>query len=124
MSHSPFRDRRASNLLNRVRDDISNLREDIGSLFLHTTKNTVPNSARDFADQAKSQLAAGSAYAANRFRSLRHQPTRQSAGWIGGAVVVGLLAVGVYALIKANCPCEEEYDGIEDDDYLPESDEA
>ena len=124
MSHSPFRDRRANNLLNRVREDISNLREDIGSLFLHTTKTTVPNSARDLADQAKSQLAAGSAYAAERFRSLRHQPSCRSAGWIGGAVVVGLLAVGAYALIKANCPCEEEYDSFADDDDQPEDAEA
>lgn len=123
MSHSPFRDRRASSLINRVREDISNLREDIGSLFLHTTKNTVPNSARDLADQAKSQLAAGGAYAVDRFRSLRHQPTRQSAGWIGGAVVVGLLAFGAYALIKANCPCEDEYDGHEDD-YTPDEADA
>lgn len=120
MSNSPFRDRRASNLLNRVRDDISNLREDIGSLFVHTTKTTVPNSARDLAEQAKSQFAAGSAYAANRFRSLRHQPARQPANWIGGAVVVGLLAFGVYALIKANCPCEDEYEALADDDELQE----
>jgi hypothetical protein len=125
MSHSPFRDRRASSLLNRVREDISNLREDIGSLFLHTTKNTVPNSARDLADQAKSQLAAGSAYAADRFRSLRHQPTPHPASWIGGAVVIGLLAVGAYVLIKANCPCEDDYDLIaDDDDYQQEDADA
>lgn len=120
MSHSPFRSRSASSLLNRVCDDISSLREDIGSLFLHTTKTTVPNSARDLADQARSQLAAGSAYAVDRFRSLRHQPTRESAGWIGGAVLVGLLAFGAYALIKANC--EEDYDSLatDDDDYQPD----
>ncbi len=125
MSQAPFRDRRASNLLHRVREDVSNLREDIGSLLHHATKNTVPNSARDLADQAKSQLAAGSAYAANRFRNLRYQPTRQSAGWIGGAVVVGLLAFGAYAIIKANCPCEDEYDTLdEDDDFQPEDADA
>ncbi len=124
MSHNPLKDRRASSLLHRVREDISNLREDIGSLFLHTTKNTVPNSARELADQAKSQLAAGSAFAANHLRNLRYQPTRQSAGWIGGAVVVGLLAVGAYAIIKANCPCGDDSDALDDDDYQSEADDA
>ncbi len=121
MSHNPFQDRRSSSLLNRVRDDISSLREDISSLLQHTTKTTVPNSARDLADQAKSQLMAGSAFAANRLRSLRNQPTSTSAGWIGGAVVVGLIAYGAYALIKANCPCGDECDSLEDeDDYQQE----
>lgn len=119
MSNTFFKDRRATGLLNRVRDDISHLREDIGHLVTHTTRSTLPNGARELADQAKSQLAAGSAYAASRFRNLRVQPTRQSAGWVGGALVVGLLAFGAYALIRNHCPCsrgtcEDELDDLED----------
>ncbi|GAA5116856.1 hypothetical protein JIN84_18340 [Luteolibacter yonseiensis] len=100
MNSSLFNDRRASNLLNRVRDDIFHLREDVGSLLSHTTKKTLPNGARELADQAKSQLAAGGAYAASRLRDFRGHPPRQSAGWIGGALLVGVLAYGVYSLCQ------------------------
>lgn len=101
MNTSIFHDRRANGLLNRVREDVSHLREDIGSLLSHTTKRTLPNGARELADQAKHQLAAGGAYAASRIREFRGQPPRQSASWIGGAVVVGLLAYGAYALCRS-----------------------
>lgn len=101
MNTTLVKDRRATSLLNRVREDISLLREDIGSLVTHTTKTTLPNGAREIAGQAKSQLAAGSAYAASRLRNLRAQPTtRRSAEWIGGAVVVGVLAYGTYLLCR------------------------
>lgn len=127
MKSNPFLDRRSSSLINRVRDDISHLRDDIASLLSHTTKSTLPkgareiadqarSGARDFADQAKSQLAAGSAYAASRFRDFRGQPRYESANWVGGAVVVGLLAYGAFALYRHNCNCianeEEEVDDV------------
>lgn len=124
MSHSKFTDRRTNSLLNRVRDDIANLREDIGSLFHHTTNTTVPNGARELADQARSQIAAGGAYAASRLRQFRGQPTRDAAPWIGGAVVVGLLAVGAYALIRANCPCRKEVSDADEGYYQDEIDDA
>lgn len=98
--NSLFNDRRATGLLNRVREDVSHLREDIGSLLSHTTKKTLPNGARELADQAKSQLAAGGAYAASRLKDFRGHPPRQSAGWIGGAILVGVLAYGVYSLCQ------------------------
>jgi uncharacterized membrane protein YebE (DUF533 family) len=100
MNSSLFSDRRTTGLLNRVREDVSHLREDIGSLLSHTTKKTLPNGARELADQAKSQLAAGGAYAASRLRDFRVQPPRQSAGWIGGALLVGVLAYGAYSLLQ------------------------
>ncbi|MES2922407.1 MAG: hypothetical protein V4819_12715 [Verrucomicrobiota bacterium] len=103
MSSSIFTDRRAAGLLNRVRDDVSRLRDDIGSLLTHAKQETLPHGARELADQAKQQFAAGSAYAASRLRGLRSQPTHQSAGWVGGAVVAGLLAYGVYALCRNGC---------------------
>lgn len=101
MNSSIFHDRKANGLLNRVCEDVAHLRDDIGSLLSHTTKRTLPNGARELADQAKHQIAAGGAYAASRLRDLRgHQPA-PSAGWIGGAIVVGLLAYGAYALCKS-----------------------
>ena len=117
-----FKDRRASSLLNRVRDDISHLRQDIGSLVSHTTRTTLPNGAREIADQAKSQLAAGGAYAASHLRNLRNKPTRQSAEWIGGAVVVGLLAYGTYLLLRKSCQgCANDHQR-DVQEYDPEDD--
>lgn len=114
MSTPLFSDRRANNLLNRVREDVSNLRDDIGSLLTHAKRETLPNSARELADQAKHQFAAGSAYAASRLRGLRTQPPAQSAGWIGGAVVVGLLAYGAYALFRKNGCCSRQGENAEE----------
>ncbi len=105
MSTPLFSDRRTAGLLNRVRTDITHLRDDIGNLLSHTTRETLPNSAKELAEQAKHQLAAGGAYAASRLRDLRYHPPRQSAGWIGGAVVVGLLAFGAYALLRNSGCC-------------------
>jgi hypothetical protein len=130
MKPTSLLDRRASSLLNRVRDDISHLRDDVASLLNHTTKRTIPNGAReiadqartgarDFADQARNQLAVGGAYAASRFRDFRGQPRCQSASWVGGAVVVGLLAYGAYALYRHNCNCVAD-DESEDLDEVPE----
>jgi hypothetical protein len=98
-----LKDPQVTGLLNRVRDDVSLLRSDIGSLLSHTTHQTIPNGARGLADQAKHQLAAGGAYAASRLRDFRAPPPRQSAEWIGGAVLVGLLAYGAYALCRRQC---------------------
>lgn len=130
MKSFPFQDRRASSLLQRVRDDISRLRDDVGTLLSHTTKRTIPTGAkevvdqarsggRELADLAKSQLAAGGAYAASRFRQLRRDESSygsQSASWVGGAVVVGLLGYAAYALYRHRCQCiEDECSEIEDE---------
>lgn len=109
------KDRRATGLLDRVRDDVSRLRDDIGNLLTHTTRETLPNSAREIADQAKQQFAAGSAYAASRIRSLSRQPQHQSASWVGGAVVTGLLAYGIYALLR-NSRCDRATTNCDADD--------
>jgi hypothetical protein len=113
MNPTLFNDRRTTGLLNRVRDDISMLRDDIANLLTHTTRETLPNGAREIADQAKNQFAAGSAYAASRLRSLRglpHPSSSQSAGLVGGAVVAGLVAYGVYMLCH-NHRCAAEANG-------------
>ncbi len=113
--NSIFKDRRASSLLNRVRGDITNLREDIGDLLTHTTHNTLPSGARELADQARSQLAAGGAYAVSRYRNFRGRPAYNQAGWVGGAVAVGLLALGAYVLCRGCCSAEEEAEDFEED---------
>ena len=92
-----FNDSRATGLLNRVREDVSLLRGDMGNLLSHTARQTLPNGARVLADQAKHRIADSGAYAASRLRDFSANPTtRQSAGWIGGALLVGLLAAGAY----------------------------
>lgn len=103
MSHTPFNDPRAVKLLSRVREDLSQLRHDIASLVSHTTHRTLPDRAKEIANTARQQFSAGSAYAAGRIRSLRQAPPRETLGIAGGLVVVGLLALGVYALCKGNC---------------------
>ncbi len=113
--NSIFKDRRATGLLNRVREDISNLREDIGDLLTHTTHKTLPSGARELADQAKSQLAAGGAYAMSRYRNFRGRPAYNQAGWVGGAVAVGLLAIGAYVLCRGCCSSEEEAEEFVED---------
>lgn len=111
MSQSPFHDDRAIRLLSRVGDDISQLRQDIRSLFSHTARRTIPDGAREIADTARQQFAAGGAYAASRFRSLKTTPPKEAIGVAGGLLVVGLLAFGVYALCKNSCcRTEEEYE--------------
>lgn len=104
MNLSPFSDRRTTKLLSRVRDDVSSLRQDIGNLLVHTTRKTMPDGARELADQARNQLAAGGAYAATRMRNLRqHAPHPSTQGWVGGAVVVGILTFGLYYLSRNGC---------------------
>lgn len=110
-----FSDCRAVGLLDRVRDDVHHLRDDLGNLLTHAKRETLPNGVRDLADQAKHQFAVGSAYAASRLRSLRVHPPQPSLGWVSGAVVAGLVAYGVYALChNGHNGCDER--GAEDED--------
>jgi hypothetical protein len=103
MSKSPFNDRRALNLLSRVGDDLSQLRQDVASLISHTANRTVPDSARQLADTARHRLENSGAYAAARLKSLRSSPPREAAGLAGGLLLAGLLAFGVYAICKSCC---------------------
>jgi hypothetical protein len=98
---NPFQDPGASKLLSRVREDISLLRGDVAKLLSYTTRYTLPKGAREIAGSARQGLSAGGSYAAQRLRSIGCSPKRQAAGVVAGAAIVGLLAVGVYALCKS-----------------------
>ena len=117
MNTPTLNDSRTAGIMNRVRDEVSNLREDIGSLLSHQTRDTLPHNARELADAAKHRIAAGGTYAASRLRDLRQNRTAE---WIGGAVIVGLLAAGAYALThnghsSGKGAAELEKRGAEDD---------
>ena len=107
--NAPFQDPRATDLLSRVSQDVSLLRQDIGNLFSHTTKHTLPGGARELADSARNRLAAGRQYSAEHLRALRNQVNQPAAAWVGGAIVIGLLAAGVYLFCKSDC-CQADLD--------------
>lgn len=102
MSNTPFHDPRAGDLLSRVGEDISLLRDDVRHLIRHTTRHTLPVGARELAESARESLAAGKLRAAGQLRALRDQPN-QPATWLGGAIVVGLIAAGIYWFCNEGC---------------------
>jgi hypothetical protein len=111
----PFQDPRANDLLSRVSQDVSLLRQDIGNLFSHAAQHTLPEGARELADTARNRLAAGRNFSAAQLRALRSQVNQPAAAWVGGAVVVGLLAAGIYLFCKSDCcagRCEEADEDI------------
>ena len=103
MSASPFQDPRATDLLARVSDDVSLLRQDIGNLLSHTTRHTLPAGVRGLADTARTRLASGKVYSAEQLRALRDQVNQPAAAWVGGAVLFGLIAAGVYLFCSGKC---------------------
>lgn len=107
-------DPRASDLLSRVSSDISLLRQDVGNLLSHTRRHTLPAGVRTLADTARSRFDAGRTYSAEQLRALRGQVSQPAAAWVGGAVLVGLLAAGVYLFLKSDC-CREDLEEIDDE---------
>jgi hypothetical protein len=103
MNTTPFQDPRASDLLSRVSEDVSLLRRDIGSLLSHTTRHTLPAGVRGLTDSARNRLAASRLYSTEQFRALRSQVNQPAMAWVGGAVVVGLIAAGLYLFCKGDC---------------------
>lgn len=110
MSTSLLQDPRASDLLSRVSEDVSLLRQDISQLASHTARHTLPEGARMLADSAKSRLAASRTYSAEHLRALRDQMNQPATAWIGGAVAVGLIAAGAYWFCKDGS-CSAACDG-------------
>lgn len=113
MNTTPFQDPRANDLLSRVSEDVTLLRQDIGNLISHGARHVLPERVRGLADSARDRLAASRNYSAGQLRALRNQVTQPATAWIGGAMVVGLIAAGVYLFCKsdycAGC-CEDEGD--------------
>lgn len=112
MNSPTLNDPRTGDLLSRVSNDISLLRQDVRNLLSHTRHHTLPTGARELADTARSRLLAGRDYTSEHLRALGDQLHRPSTAWVGGAVVVGLLAAGVYWFIKSDC-CEGTCDSEE-----------
>lgn len=102
MNATSLKDPRAMDLLSRVGDDISVLRDDMRHLLSHTARHTLPGGAREIIHSARSGLAARKQHGMARLRDLRVHPN-QPASWVGGAVVMGLIAAGVYWFCKDGC---------------------
>ena len=118
MNTTPFQDPRATDLLARVSEDVTLLRQDIGQLIHHTARHTLPSGMRELADSAKSRLASGRQYSAAQLQALRNQVNQPATAWVGGAVVLGLIAAGIYLFCKENgrCACcADEEDASEED---------
>ena len=105
---NPFQDPRANDLLSRVSEDVSLLRQDIGHLIQHTARHTLPGGYRELAERARTRLASGREYSAGQLRALRGQLQQPATAWVGGAVVVGLIAAGIYWFCKDGCCASDE----------------
>ena len=89
-------DRKMKDLISRVGEDVSQLKSDIRSLFTHTGRHTLPDSARELREQALLRLQAGGAY-------LRQHPTQSSIGLVGDLLLLGAVGAGIYYLCKSDC---------------------
>ena len=123
MSNLPFEDKRASQLLSRVGEDLSSLRTDVKMLVSHAKRHTLPDGARELARSGRSHLLSGRDYAADRVRYLGRSAREHPAGVsVAGVLLLGAVAAGVYFLLKGGECCraadeEFEEDLREEDDY-------
>lgn len=104
-------DRKMNDIISRVGEDVSQLRSDIRSLFAHTGRHTLPDSARELREQARQRLMAGGTY-------LRQHPGQSSVGLLGGLLILGAVGAGIYYLCKSDCCgklCNREGDYREDE---------
>ncbi|MGB6222460.1 hypothetical protein [Haloferula sp.] len=106
MSKHPFEDKRATQLISRVGEDLASLRNDVKLLVGHATRHTLPDGARELARTGRSQLLSGRDYAAEGVRylgrSARNHPASVS---VGGLLLLGAVAAGAYFLIKGSGCC-------------------
>ena len=114
MNTTPFQDPRANDLLSRVSEDVTLLRQDVGNLLSHAARHTLPEGVRELADNARTRLTAGRRNSAEQLRALRQQLNQPATAWIGGAVVVGLIAAGIYLFCKDDC-CAGCCEDVEDE---------
>lgn len=102
MITSSHQDARATNLLSRVSEDVSLLRQDIRNLVSHTARQTVAGGAREIAENARNKIAASRAYSAEQLRALGEQMKQHPAAWLGGAAAVGLISAGAFLLFRGD----------------------
>ena len=103
MQSSIIQDRKVKDLLNRVGEDVSQLRSDISSLINHTGRHALPDSARDLRESARNRLHAGGEFAVSQLRHIRSHPAQSSAGILGGLILLGAVGAGIYYLCKSDC---------------------
>lgn len=85
-----FEDKRAADLLSRVRDDISSLRHDVTHLMSHTGRHTLPDALRSGREYARDGIERAG-------RVAREHPTGVS---LGGLLLFGAVAAGVWLMLK------------------------
>lgn len=101
----------SSKLLARVRDDLSLLRQDVGTLVSRTARRTVPDQARSLARSGRDHLRQGRDFAAGQVRHagevVKAHPTSAS---LAGALLLGAVAAGAYLLIRGMTDATYESD--------------
>ncbi|MFC7336580.1 hypothetical protein ACFQY0_05270 [Haloferula chungangensis] len=120
MSKLPFEDKRASQLLSRVGDDLSSLRNDVKMLVNHAKRHTLPDGARELARSGRNQLLSSRDYAADRVRYIGRSAREHPAGVsMAGVLLLGAVAAGIYYLMKGEGCCassrHEREDEFEDE---------
>lgn len=88
-----FEDKRATDLLSRVRDDISSLQHDVKHLLTHTGHHTLPDALRTGREYAREGIGRAE-------RVAREHPAGVS---LGGVLLLGAVAAGVWLLLKGDC---------------------
>lgn len=127
MSNHPFEDKRASQLLSRVGEDLSSLRSDVKMLVGHASRHTLPDGARELARSGRSHLLSGRDFAADRMRYLGQSAREHPAGVsVAGVVLLGAVAAGVYFLLKGKGCCRRTEHLSEDEieDFEPSESSA
>lgn len=89
--------------LDRVSEEVSQLRNDVASLFTNTGRHAVSDGVREIADYGRDRLHAGGEFAASQLRYLRAHPGQSSVGILGGLILLGAVGAGIYYLCKSDC---------------------
>ncbi|MEO5712419.1 MAG: hypothetical protein ABIT37_02945 [Luteolibacter sp.] len=119
MKMTLLKDRRTIGLLNRVSEDVSQLKGDIGRLLGDTTKRAIPEGAREVSKLARQQLSVGQAYARSRMTKVKMPSNTCSLSVAGGVLLVGALAFGYFLMkdrIALSCARRTEPDPDEQAD--------
>lgn len=114
----PINDRKLKDLMGRISEDISQLKEDVSTLFSHTSRHTIPEGAHNIADYGLDKFHAGGDLAASGLRYIKENPKQSSAGLAGGLLLLGAVGFGIYYLCQSDCTwCKKK---PEADDESPE----